>query len=188
MAAPLDQARRAELLDGVLGYIATSGLSDLTLRPLAESLGTSARMLIHYFGSKDQMLVAALERHRPRVDEAFADIQDVPALRQRLWAAWVDNTVGGTATSTSVVLQVLGDACAGNGPLLGYANAAIHVLVNALTDVLARIAPAIDDPEAAATLLVSGLRGLLLDRLITSDTDRVDRAALALINTTVPAP
>jgi hypothetical protein len=30
-------------------------------------------------------------------------------------------------------------------------------------------------------------RGLLLDRLITSDTDRVDRAALALINSAIPA-
>lgn len=183
--APLDHARRTELLDGVLDYIAVSGLNELTLRPLAGSLGTSARMLIHYFGSKEQMLIAALERQRPQVDELFADVHDAAALRQRLQSMWLANAAGESATSTRVVLQVLGAASVGHGPLLSYANAAIKVLVTALTDVLARIHPAIDDPEATATILVSGLRGLLVDRLITADTERVDRAANELITRTI---
>src|SRR6266568_3051147 len=71
---PLDQARRAALLTGVIAYIAERGLTELSLRPLADYLGTSSRMLIHYFGSKEQMLVAALETQRPDIAGLFSDV------------------------------------------------------------------------------------------------------------------
>ena len=48
------------------------GLSDLSLRPLAAALGTSGRMLIYYFGSKDQLIVDILNEVRRRKE---ADIE-----------------------------------------------------------------------------------------------------------------
>ncbi|MCP2277408.1 transcriptional regulator, TetR family [Nocardia amikacinitolerans] len=183
MARPLDHAKRAELLDGVVDYIAAHGLAELSLRPLAAELGTSSRMLIYYFDTKEELLVQALATQRPDIRALFADIADAAALRARLWEFWCANTTGAGATSVKVMLQVLGAACASDGPYAAYAVDAIGTFVAALADGLRRFG--VEDAEAIATMLVSGLRGILQDRMITGDVARTDRAARRLIDSTV---
>jgi AcrR family transcriptional regulator len=165
-------------------YIADHGLADLSLRPLAAELGTSSRMLIYYFRTKEELLVQALATQRPDIAALFADIRDASELRARLWNFWTANTSGDGRTSVQVMLQVLGAACAPRSPYIDYATSAIAVFVSALADGL-RGLDSIDDPEAVATLLVSGLRGILQDRLITGEVERTDRAARRLIEQTV---
>ncbi|MFC9896879.1 TetR family transcriptional regulator [Nocardia sp. NPDC127579] len=184
MARPLDHAKRAEILAGVVTYIADHGLAELSLRPLAAELGTSSRMLIHYFGTKEELLVAALATQRPDIAAVFADVSDAAALRARLRDFCAANMLGGGSTSVRVLLQVLGAACAPGGPYARYAVEAIGVFVATLADALTRIG-SIDDPEAVATLLISGLRGIIQDHLITGDTDRTARAADRLIAQTI---
>lgn len=181
MPRPLDHARRAELLAGVVGYIAEHGLAELSLRPLAAELGTSSRMLIHYFGTKEELLVQALATQRPDLSAVFADVADAAALRERLWGFWRSNTVGAESVSVRVMLQVLGAACATDGPYQDYATEAIAAFVTALTAAL-RGVEFVRDPDVVATLLISGLRGILQDRLITGDVDRADRSARYLID------
>ncbi|MBF6328200.1 TetR/AcrR family transcriptional regulator [Nocardia transvalensis] len=182
MPRPLDQARRAELLAGVIAYIGEYGLTELSLRPLAAYLGTSSRMLIHYFGTKEQMLIAALETQRPDIASLFADVPDIDTLRRRLIESFCVNTTTDWVASTRVLLQVLGVASVPDSPFAAYANDAVHGLVDALTQVLRRLDPQLPDPESTATLLISGIRGLLQDRLVTGDNTRVSKAARLLIN------
>lgn len=185
---PLDQARRAELLAGVIAYIGEYGLTELSLRPLAEYLGTSSRMLIHYFGTKEQMLIAALETQRPDIPGMFADVPDLPALRRRLIESFSVNITTEWVSSTRVLLQVMGVAAVPGSPFRSYGEDAVHVLVTALTDVLKSFDPTVADPESTATLLVSGVRGLLQDRFVTGDTARVSRAARLLITQSLTLP
>ncbi|WP_194816299.1 TetR/AcrR family transcriptional regulator [Nocardia sp. XZ_19_385] len=180
MARPLDHAKRAELLAGVVAYIADHGLAELSLRPLAAELGTSSRMLIHYFGTKEELLVQALATQRPDISALFADVTDATALRARLTGFFEANVHGRGSTSVRVLLQVLGAACAPVSPYAQYAHDAIAVFVTALAEALGRI-DSVTDAEAVATLLISGLRGIIQDRLITGDTDRTTRAAHRLI-------
>lgn len=56
------ELRRAEIIEGTAAYILRQGLGALSLRPLAAELGTSDRMLLHYFNGKDELVAAALER------------------------------------------------------------------------------------------------------------------------------
>lgn len=56
------ELRRAEIIEGTAAYILRQGLGTLSLRPLAAELGTSDRMLLHYFNGKDELVAAALER------------------------------------------------------------------------------------------------------------------------------
>ncbi|MBF6494981.1 TetR/AcrR family transcriptional regulator [Nocardia cyriacigeorgica] len=184
MARPLDHAKRTELLAAVVRYIAEHGLADLSLRPLAAELGTSSRMLIYYFETKENLLVQALATQRPDIAAFFAGVTDVATLRERLWDFWVANSSGEGVTSVKVMMQVLGAACAPHGPYAGYAQAAIATFVRSLAAGLRHI-DTVDDPEVVATLLISGLRGILQDRLITGDADRTDRAARHLIDQTV---
>lgn len=53
---------KRELLDRVVAYLAERGLGDMSLRPMAAALGTSPNRLVHHFGSKQELLVAALNR------------------------------------------------------------------------------------------------------------------------------
>jgi AcrR family transcriptional regulator len=56
----LSEDRRAEWLDGMAQHVLTHGLTHASLRPLAQAVGTSDRMLIYHFGSKDGVIGALL--------------------------------------------------------------------------------------------------------------------------------
>src|SRR3954451_20804173 len=51
---------RERLLEAAIDYVVDHGLTDLSLRRLATELGTSHRMLIHHFGSRDGLWVAII--------------------------------------------------------------------------------------------------------------------------------
>ena len=77
------------LLDEIVDYILKRGLGNLTLRPLAAALKTSPRMLIYFFGSKEQLITEALTQCRVRQQQEFARILSTRGnRRQRLAFAW----------------------------------------------------------------------------------------------------
>ena len=66
MARPVDPTRRAATLAKAAEYVLEHGLADLSLRPLAKALGTSPRMLLYDFGSKERLIheiLAEIRRH-----------------------------------------------------------------------------------------------------------------------------
>lgn len=67
MARPPDLAARTALLDEVIAHLADHGLADATLRPMAEALGTTPTRLMHHFGSKGDLITAALHRVEERL-------------------------------------------------------------------------------------------------------------------------
>src|SRR3954471_16915656 len=66
---------RQRLLDGAIEHVAAHGISDLSLRQLAEALGTSHRMLIHHFGSKEGLWVEIVKEVERRQLAAVADLE-----------------------------------------------------------------------------------------------------------------
>jgi AcrR family transcriptional regulator len=51
--AEVDRDAKAELLAAVIAHLADHGLAGATLRSIAAAIGTSHRMLIYHFGSRD---------------------------------------------------------------------------------------------------------------------------------------
>ncbi len=66
MGRPKDLDRRVELLNAVTEYVLEHGLADLSLRPLARAVGTSARILLYHFGSKETLIASVLREARER--------------------------------------------------------------------------------------------------------------------------
>ena len=62
MARTPDLERRQELLDRIVRYLAEHGLAQATLRPMAATLDVSINRLVHHFGSKEELLAAAVAR------------------------------------------------------------------------------------------------------------------------------
>lgn len=54
------RSRRDELVVASLAELSHQGVTGMSLRPLARALGTSDRMLIHYFGTREALVSAVL--------------------------------------------------------------------------------------------------------------------------------
>jgi hypothetical protein len=135
----------------------------------AVSLSASTRRL-HSRRSSVSATVAALTREEG----------DVASLAGRLWA----DLTGGEPQRprVRVLLEVMALALTRTGSYRRYAVAAVRDWVAPIAEALVRDLG--EDPasaEARATLLVSGMRGLALDRFVTGDDARTDRAAAVLI-------
>ena len=79
MPRPADTNRRRELLDELIGAFARGGIGGRSLREIADAAGTSHRMLLHHFGSRDEMLLAIVEEIERRQVATLPDLPDDPA-------------------------------------------------------------------------------------------------------------
>jgi AcrR family transcriptional regulator len=81
---------RDALLDKVLAYAAEHGIADKSLREIATGVGTSHRMLLYHFGSREGLLsalVGTIEEQQRAVLTALATgpDEDGAAVMLRLW-------------------------------------------------------------------------------------------------------
>jgi AcrR family transcriptional regulator len=70
-----DSERRAELLEVAYAYVLRTGIAEITLRPLARAVGSSPRVLLFLFGSKEGLLQALLARARVDELEPMRDLE-----------------------------------------------------------------------------------------------------------------
>lgn len=66
------QTRKEALVESVVAYLLEHGLADLSLRPLAAATGTSARLLIYHFESKEGLLAEVLETMQTQLRQSFS--------------------------------------------------------------------------------------------------------------------
>lgn len=86
--------RREQLAEAATDYVLENGLIDLSLRPLAAALGTSDRMLIYHFGTKESLVVDVLLVANDRAIELVRRLRKSPGPRQAVLDLW--SAVGGT--------------------------------------------------------------------------------------------
>jgi AcrR family transcriptional regulator len=88
MARPPDLERRQELLDAVVEEFAVHGIGDRSLRDIAAAVGTSHRMLLHHFGSRNELLLAIVEEVERRQMALLRELPAEPA--EAIAAMWAD--------------------------------------------------------------------------------------------------
>lgn len=189
-AATSPSARQQELLELAYGYVLERGLTELSLRPLAAAIGSSPRVLLYLFGSKDGLVRALLAR--ARVDELalldeLASLEglggdDRPerpgllATAVRLWT-WL------AADEHRALLRLWAEGYARSlvdpdGPWAGFAEATVHDWLRVLAGCADEAG---DGGPARRTFVLAVLRGGLLDLLATGDTARVTDAVLGAL-------
>lgn len=65
---------KATLLEGLIAYLVRRGVADVSLRPMAAAVGTSARLLIFHFGSKERLLVEVLGEMQSRLQRSLDEL------------------------------------------------------------------------------------------------------------------
>ena len=180
MARPVDERRRTELLDRVVTHLAEHGIADLSLRPLAAELGVSVSTLTHHFGSKDELIVAALRRSaqvqklvEARWLRAEPDLSTADLLRR--WWRWLSSSRRNLAL---VRLEI--EAVALEATLPGLPRELrgeqIGFWRRGLQDRL--VADGVDPATAVlrASLLKANFTGLVVDLLATGERRRLSAA------------
>ncbi|MFJ5517133.1 TetR/AcrR family transcriptional regulator [Streptomyces griseoluteus] len=170
--------RRAQLVDAAVDHVAAHGIADLSLRGLGAAIGVSHRMLIHYFGSKEQLLVEIVRTSERRQRDVLSRLRLEPGLSpadvaRLLWRQLTDPRLAG---QERLFFEICGHALRGRPE-------AAPVLEGLVTDWLEPLVAAEvgagAEPDAArnrARLGLATVRGLLLDLLATGDRPGVDAA------------
>lgn len=182
-----DSPRKEELLDRAYRYALEHGLADLSLRPLAAAIGTSPRVLLFLFGSKDGLVRALLAR--ARADE-LGFLSGEHGSEHGGLAAVVAATWRWLAAEPVRPLLTLWTEAYGrslvepDGPWSRFASQSVADWLAVLAS--AQPTARADDPQLTAdrTLALAVLRGCLLDLLATGDTDRVSAAIASYLRLT----
>lgn len=181
-----ERAKRNELTEAIATIVLQDGLDALTLRGLAARLSTSGRMLLYYFGTKDQLVRAVLGR-----------ISDRMALRQQAASLGPRESAGHfladmlragiepeTAPFLRVWVEVIVRAAHGETP---YREVAAQTVAAWLDWIDTRLLPSPDN-NAKARAILSIMEGVTILEMARPGTTEAARGLLpALLDGLPPA-
>jgi AcrR family transcriptional regulator len=170
MARPPDLERRQELLDAVVKECAANGIGDRSLRDVAAAVGTSHRMLLHHFGSRNELLLAIVEEVERRQRALLRELPTEPPAA--IAAMWADLRRPDLRPFERLFFECYARGVQGEQPFARMLPGAVDAW---LTD------DGTTDP-ALMRLGLAVMRGLLLDLVATGDRRAVDAAAQAFID------
>ena len=173
--------RREELIEKALDYFLKHGLAGLSLRPLAGQIGSSARLLVYHFGSKDGLITAVMDEVRARTQKSFAASAARASkgarnrVMRRFWA-WI------THPSNVPYMRLLFEV-----QVLALQNPAVYARYlegtsSSWLELIERSLPPSKANRSVATLCAAVIDGLLLEYVSTGDRRRTT-SALELFST-----
>jgi AcrR family transcriptional regulator len=162
---------RDRILDACVDHALIHGLPD-RLEPFVTASGTSTRMLIYHFGTRDTLLRETLRRARQRQRDFYGELlaprpgESYPRTLRQMWQAM-------TGPDGRPYLSMFGRLRESAEQQLwpGFRREATTDWLRPLEDGMRSIG----HPELA-TLVLAVIRGLILDIEATGDVARADRA------------
>jgi len=154
---------KESLLPLLMAHVLAEGLGQASLRPLAKAAGTSDRMLIYHFGTKEGLLTDLLahiaEVYAVMLDAAIAGSAP-PATRDELLARILAQN-GDPAMQPFMLLWW--EIVAGSARDLPGFRAAAEAMVTKLLGWLEAQMPATDpDPAGGARFLLTAIEGAMM--------------------------
>src|SRR5215470_7799227 len=164
---------RDRLLAAAVTQALHGGIADLSLRELAAAIGTSHRMLIYHFGSREGLLAAVTrqveERERAALLDSALTIDDARAAWRRLSdpSLWPQERL---------FFELYAHALLGRPGTAEFLAGIVENWVGPIAERLTWAGAEERTARADARLAVAVARGLLLDLLATKDRAGVDDA------------
>src|SRR5215204_4173779 len=161
--------KREELAERATDYVLEHVLIGLSLRPLAAALGTSDRMLIYHFGSKDELIATVLATSNERSMQIVRSMSRSSSVR----AAIVDLWDVFTSTSLESCQRMYVEAAAlglfGRQPYVTSVRESNDIWLAAVTEHLHNAGASADRAPRLAALVDAAINGLLFDRPLDGD-------------------
>jgi len=164
--------RRDDLLRRVVKAAADGGLARRSLRDFAAQVGTSHRMLIHHFGSRDGLMAAVVESvERDQIDR-LGELPDDAA--EAIRATWRRTSIPALWPIERLFFECYARGAQGEPPFDRLVPGLVEQTLEAVS---ARADVAVNEEgRAGARLGLAVIRGLLLDLVATGDRKATDRA------------
>jgi AcrR family transcriptional regulator len=182
----METDRRSELLSKIVEELLTRGAADLSLRPLGERVGSSARLLIYHFNSKEELVAAALSEVRRHIGASLyarASRRRPETLRDLLVMVWDWATEAPNQRYFRLLFEVDGLAMFDRlsfSEEVKRANSAVWI--GLIDRAAGRLAQGGDLFSNHSTLILGAFTGLLQDFLSTGDRARTTAAVHALVD------
>jgi len=179
-----DTSPKGRLLDAAIDYVAANGISDVSLRTLAAALGTSHRMLIFHFGSKEELWVEIVKTVEQRQRAVLRDIlpDATRPIGEAMWDWWKHISDPKLWPNERLFFEIYGQALQGRAHTVELLDGIVEDWLDPAVEI--NLALGVPEPlaRAHARFGVAVTRGLLLDLLATGDTAAVDDAMRAFID------
>ncbi len=175
-----DTARRDEVAAAATDYVLAHGLVGLSLRPLAAELGTSDRMLLYHFGTKDHLVAAVL---RVSNDRSVAEIRALPAspdVRTAVLDLWAAVTSPRLDRCQRMYVEAAALGLFGREPYASVVREANEVWIGAVADHLVASGTPRDRARRSVVLLDAALMGFQLDLPLDAGDPVLDQAVVDL--------
>lgn len=177
--SPMDA--RTALLDQCVQFLLRNGFSEFSLRQIAAGAGTSHRMLIYHFGSREGLLAAVVERVEAEQRTALAalaeETTDPIELGRRFWRRVADPSLAG---AERLFFEIYVHALHGRGWTDSFRSTVIAAWAGPVEDLFVHYGFSRREARVRSRLGIAATRGLLLDLLLTGDRRLLDDAAQLL--------
>jgi AcrR family transcriptional regulator len=157
------------LLEAVIATMAETGIGARSLRDIADAAGTSHRMLLHHFASREELLVAVVEEVERRQLDSLAALPDDPLEAARV--IWANLRTPELRPLERLFFECYARAAQGEAPFTRLIPGAVDTWMGAVGE---HAPTGVDLPLLRLGLAVT--RGLLLDLVATGDEGAVDAA------------
>jgi AcrR family transcriptional regulator len=161
---------KQRMLDATLRHLREKGMGDFTLRQLAEALGTSHRLLIYHFGTKEGLLVAVaeeIEREQRNWLQSLSARHLTPMEQLRTsWDRVVDPQLD---RHLRLFVEIYSHALQGRAHTAPLLEILVDAWLGPTADIFLRMGMLPAQARLQARLTLATARGLMLDVLTTGD-------------------
>lgn len=178
MPRTADEHHRSTLLDRIVDYVTEHGVAGLSLRPLAKAVGSSPRVLLYYFRSKEDLVVDAIARARERQRGMFETIRakrgaDPGEVCRVLWGAM---SAPKAEPAFRLFFEVYGLALQQPERYKSFLRSAVADWLTYLEDAYKNVGYSRRYARSLATAVIAGYRGFMLDLCATHERARINAA------------
>jgi len=183
------QTHRPALLHAATEYALETGVANLTLRPLAEAIGTSITSLVRQFGSKDELVHEICRDLQARMvvalQEVWSETAGDPAeVLRALWRMWL---LPEYMRQFAFLFELYGLALRYPDRYEWFANSVVEEWMTPFEEALTAQGHNLDRARNLTTLVLGIVRGLHLDLAATQDIERVGAAFELALQSLAPA-
>lgn len=180
MSRPTEPQKKQELLEQCLAAVIEAGALDSSINAIAKKIGTSGRMLIYHFGSKqelEQQLIGLLEsRLREKLWSAQSvSLAEADGLAEPLLAMWSHLTAPDMHGLLKLTMELNQRAIQGDSETQGFIEQESKKWVDALFN--------LTNDKTTALLLFHLFQGAILDFLTTGNAQRGQQTIKAFAET-----
>lgn len=175
MPRTADKRRPEELLEAILRCVSKKGLRALSLRPLAKDVGSSPRVLLYYFGSKERLTAKVFERIRIR-QQTWIDAVSGSSLHAACTRVWEQMILHDELPWFQLFFEAYAYALAQPKKHREFLRHVSADWIGKIAKLLEQTGCARRIAPIAATTILAGFRGFMLDYCATRDRPRIRKA------------